>query len=674
MQPHVFIRVLMIKNLNAIMKSMEKIFQNTKSLLLNLLIVLFPFFFLPVTQEYFITNKLYFLGFVVLLLSILALIQPLLTKKFIWNKKPLDLPIFLFVLTIIASLVFSSPNKIQAMTNLNLGAVMIILFAIFYFFLSRSKIVLLHSNLFQLITAVLSLITVIFYFNPFARISLPLALQFLKNPTFNTLGNQFDLAVFLGFLAVFNFINLKNAEKHRLPVNYLLLVFNLLALFLTTYQLTSVYLNKTQPITILFPPFRLSWFVALEVLKNFKSALFGVGIDNFSSIFTKVKDFSYNQSPLWQVNSFNVARNSFFHIITEAGVFGLFTFIFVIYTSFKQLASTNVRKFQNISLFTYLLICLFLFPPSLTIFFLLFMTLGLLQTGEDRRIEIDDENLSVLYGFTFFIFSVLIIAGGYFLGRSYLAELYFKKAINGLASNQIKIVYNNIRQARILNPYEEKYILSFSQANMIIANNIANKEKEKITENDRQTITQAVQAAISEAKILISLHPNRAQYYENLANTYKNIITLAQGADVWTISSYQRAIILDPSNPVYRLQLGGTYYLLGKYAESVSFFQQAVSLKPDWPNGYYNLAWSYYQTQQYDKATNAMENVLKLIDKKTSPKDWEKVNAELENFKNKLATVDEKTTDTNQLSLPQKPITNLDPKLDLPPEASPEAK
>jgi len=54
---------------------MEKIFtilkvqtQNFASLLLNTLIFAFPFFFLNITQEYFVTNKLYLLGFGVLLL------------------------------------------------------------------------------------------------------------------------------------------------------------------------------------------------------------------------------------------------------------------------------------------------------------------------------------------------------------------------------------------------------------------------------------------------------------------------------------------------------------------------------------------------------------------------------------------------------------------------------
>lgn len=647
---------------------MEKFFQNTKNFILGVLLILFPFFFLPVTQEYFITNKFYLLGFVVLLLLLITIIQPLLTKKLSWTIKPLDLAVFLFALSVIVSIIFSSPNKIQAMTNLNFGGAMVIFLTILYFFVSRSNETMKQwDKLSTASTLILSILTIFFFFNPLAKFSFPQSFQFLSSPFFNTFGGQFDLVIFMGFLLIFQVTRLK--ENKPLFFKILIISLPLLAIFLTVF---SIFKNQL----IILPPFRLSWYAVLEILKNAKTAVIGVGPDNFSTVFTRVKDFAYVQSPLWQISSFNVGRITPLHIFVEAGILGFFAFAFLVVRSTKVI----VQKWQSqetkpfIYLFVYLLICLFVFPPSLIMLFLFFVILGLLQTNEGKKIEIENENLSTLYAFSFLVFLSIIVAGSYFLGRSFLAELYFKKAVKGIVDNNAKIVYDNIRQARILNPYEERYILNFAQTNLLIASNLATKEKDKITENDRQTIAQAVQAAIAEAKTLISLHPEKAQYYENLANTYRNIVAMAQGADVWTISSYQRAIVLDPNNPVYRLQLGGVYYLLGQYAESVNFFQQAVSLKPNWSNAYYNLAWGYYKTEQFDKAANAMENVIKLVDKKTSPKDWEKANKDLESFKNKLTEVQEESTASGELKLPENSKSKLDPKLNLPPEASPEAK
>ena len=71
------------------------------------------------------------------------------------------------------------------------------------------------------------------------------------------------------------------------------------------------------------PPFRISWYAAVETLKKPLSALFGVGVSQFSTMFTAVKDSQYNNSPLWQIQSFGVARSTVLHIMTETGVFGL---------------------------------------------------------------------------------------------------------------------------------------------------------------------------------------------------------------------------------------------------------------------------------------------------------------------------------------------------------------
>ena len=84
------------------------------------------------------------------------------------------------------------------------------------------------------------------------------------------------------------------------------------------------------------------------------------------------------------------------------------------------------------------------------------------------------------------------------------------------------------------------------------------KKKPELSEADRQTISQAIQAAIEEAKATVTLNPQKAVNWENLASIYRNIINVAQGADSWTVSAYQRAIILGPQNPTYRVSLGAS--------------------------------------------------------------------------------------------------------------------
>ncbi len=678
---------------------MKKYLAYLKSYIIYLLIFLLPLFFLPATQEFFSTNKLYFLAFGALALFLVSAIELLVNKKFSWQKCSFDSLVILFVMSVIFSILVVSPNKIQAVLNTNYGLVLIASLAVLYFYISRSQ---LKKQTIMIIFSVssvfISLITIIFYFQPFKSVNFPVSLQFLKNAGFNTFGNQWDLAIFLGFFVIrgiTQMITQKNAEKKHSIFNFSLLTFNLLALCLTLYSLlrpVSTNFNQFQPISTMLPPLNLSWYAAVEMLKQPLTALFGIGVDNFSSIFTQVKDAAYNQSSLWQVNSFTVSRSAILHIFTETGLFGIVAFGLLIFAAFKQLVRAIHESPLQLISFVYLFICLLIFPPSFTIFFLFFVSLGLLAIadgGLDNSFDIS--NIAPLYlGIP--IASIIITAAlGFLLTRSYQAEYYFKKSLDGYVANNIKEMYDNQRQAIIINSYIERYRINFAQTNLLIANNIASKapqsspnspqspQSSQLSEQDRQTISQAIQAAIAEAKAATVLNPQKAGNWENLAVIYRNIINVAQGADTWTISAYQRAIILDPQNPIYRLNLGGVYYSLKDWTNAQNLFSQSVSLKSNWANAFYNFAWASYQKADYQQAVNAMQNAISLLDPKASKTDIERSQKELEEFKKKLPKTEEQSTPSaeiqnpTQLTLPS-PKPTLEPKIKLPKEASPEAR
>ena len=669
---------------------MEKMIQKFTSFTLYFLLFAVPFFFLNITQEYFITNKLYLLGFGVLLLILISSFRILVSKKISWQKHPFDNLILLFLTAMAISIVFASPNKIQALLNPNFGLVMMVALSILYFYLSRQKGPSLSDKVGPYIikasSPILSFITIIFYFQPFKNITLPQSLIFLKNPSFTPIGSQLDLAIFLGFfviMAIINFIKKsdhKGSPLHSIIYHLSSIILPLTALFLTVYSI----IGAGHALPLQLPPFRLSWYAALETLKTPSSALMGVGLDNFSSIFTRVKDFAYNQSPLWQINSFTVSRSAVLQIFTETGLFGLIAFGLLIFAVFKQLVRAIHESPLQLILFVYLLICLFIFPPSLIIWFLFFVImLGLIN--QTPITDVQTQNLAFLppiYIGTIIISLALIAISGYFLGRSYASEYYFKKSLDGVIANSAKQVYDNQRQAVIFNPYIERFRSNFAQTNLLIANNLAQKDQIKnITEQDRQTIAQAIQAAIAEGKAVVSLNPQKADGWQNLASIYLNVINAAQGADVWTISSYQRAILSDPQNPTYRVGLGGVYYSLKKYDDALKFFEQAISLKPDWPNANYNYAWANFQKTNYPQAVNAMQNVLSLLDPKLNKADYEKVQKELDEFKKMLPKEEKGATKPSEsegksgaLNLPTPPATLISPKIELPKGASPEAK
>src|SRR3972149_8198730 len=243
-----------------------------EKILLNVLLFIFPLFFLPLTQDYFITGKFYLLGFFVLLLALNFAVKLLSTRKIKWHMEPLDFPIVLFATAAAFSVLVSSPHKIQALLNPNFGLITILFMTIVYFALSRTKIAIQTVALSSLL---LSLITMFFYFQPLKGFSFTSSFQFLQSPLFTPLGSQLDLMVFLGFFILVNIGNVSVAirEKKAALLPLITLIANVLALGVTIY---FVAVNRI----IVLPPLTLSWYAALEALKNVKTAIVGVGIDN----------------------------------------------------------------------------------------------------------------------------------------------------------------------------------------------------------------------------------------------------------------------------------------------------------------------------------------------------------------------------------------------------------
>jgi len=662
-------------------------FPTLKNILLSAIIIIFPIFFLPLTQEYFSTAKAYFLTFGVLLLLLTSTIEFLITKKFNWQKNPFDNLLILFIITTGLSIVISSPNKIQAILNPNFGLVSFIALSILTFYFLRSNSTPLEKNNFALLFSAifLSLISIVIFFIPFINFSPPSSLLFLKSSSFTPLGNQIDLAIYLGFFILYGLTQILSKKqtvinKKQLVINYLQLISSFIALSFVVYSL----FNQFNQSLIILPPFKLSWYAVLEILKNPVSALFGAGVDNFSSIFTKVKDIDYNQTKLWQISSFSVSRSTIFHLFTETGIFGFISFVLLIFTSIKQ----SLQNKQKYFLFTigYWVLVAFLFPPSLPLFFLFFFILSQNYNNQSSIVHSPSSNLDLsgllpIYLGTIIISFIIIGASSYFLTTTYYAEILYRKSLNALAGNNVQGLYNDMRQAIAFNPFIEKYRVNFSQVNLLIANNVAAKANDKyqLTDQDRQTISQAIQTAISEAKAGVTLNSQKSNNWENLAYIYKNIINIAQDADSWTVAAYQRAIALDPQNPTYKLNFGGVYYSFNNFEMATNLFQQAIALKPDWANAHYNLAWSNFNKQNYQSAAAEMQNVLYLLNPQKDKIDYDKAQKDLEEFKKKLPQTEEPIKpevkeESKQLNLPIAPKEKIEPPIQLPKEASPEAR
>lgn len=217
---------------------------------------------------------------------------------------------------------------------------------------------------------------------------------------------------------------------------------------------------------------------------------------------------------------------------------------------------------------------------------------------------------------------LLVAAGGYLLWRAWDAETKFRQAIAAAPTDGVT-TYNLLQDAVRQNPYHLGYRLTYSQVNLALANTFSAQERAaaeaeaspsaQISQQTQATVQQLVDQAVREAKIAVNLSPNDAGSWQNLASFYRALLGIANGADQWAVGTYQQAIALSPTDPRFRLDLGGVLFSLGENDRALEQFSLATQLKPDWANAYYNLAQALKAKGDQGQALEALNETLRLL-------------------------------------------------------------
>lgn len=624
---------------------MTPFFDKSRAAVISLTLFLFPLLFIPVTTEFYATNKQYLLVAAAGTLIILAAAQLIGSKKIKKEVNMFDIPVILLVCAVGLSILLVSPNKPVAMIAPVTGFISIAALTVLYFFLSREK----HENhlssyttILQYAVMIVCLIEIAVYLLPLSGVTIPPNVPFLASPLFTPLGSIMELVAFLGFFFVYTGIRLflvigNNETSISEVVSFLIVTAALTMASITFFQ--------TPRADLPYGPFEYSLKALPVILKSPVTAAFGYGVDNFSALFTLSKDAPYATSAYAAIPTFTFSRSALLHMLSEAGIFGLAALVLIflrgMYESFSLPSQVKLAVF---GLFLYLLIAFVVFPPSLILLFLLFITLGLLHhdiiAHSTRRTEKHFAKTLHIPAFLSSMATVLIFCalgwGGYLLATYYQADVSFRSSARSINNHNISQTYTDQYNAISLHPYIEKYHISFSQTNLYIANQIAANSQNAgsaLSQTDQTTVTNAIKTAIEESRAATVLNPQKAANWENRGRIYKNLLNVAEKADIFAIGSYERAILLDPYNPVYKNDLGEVYYLTQQYKQAIGHFEEALKLKPDYTNARYNLAWSHYRAGQIDSATAEMEKLVDSLSKRPASNEFKKASADLERFK-----------------------------------------
>lgn len=461
---------------------------------------------------------------------------------------------------------------------------------------------------------------------------------FVLSLFFLAISNLFIIWLIVGLFALFIFVYLlvfsereKNTIVHFPAISFVTILVSLI--FLLTNNFFGSYLsNKFKiPEPEIRPSLSSTYSVAKSVF--LKKAVLGVGPNRFSQGWDLYRPSDTNNSRFWDV-SFGGVSGWIPTFAVTAGILGIIiwlTFLFYFFIKgFKSLfvaSGDKIYSFISISSFLgslYLWIVSIVLFPNITTVALAFVMTGLCigswQIKKTKNISlsfIKDPRASFFSILILLILMLGIVSVGYMFVEKYISVIYFEKAINNTSLTETESLDNaevNILKAINLYP-SDIYYRTLSQIyvgkfNMLMGQNGLSSEALK---PELQTLVNN-----AESSALLSIKSDNKNYLNwiNLAQVYESFISVGiKGSYENTISSYEKALTLNPKNVSIYFAMTKIELLQKNIEKAKSYADKALSIKPDYADIWILLGQYYEQIgnnseslNYYKKAMNITSN------------------------------------------------------------------
>lgn len=620
-------------------KSLDKISTLILRYIPFVLALVTPLFFLPLTSDPFTFNKFYLVTSLASISLIAWCVRSLVRGKLSLTLSPALLPLTILALAQVVSSLWLSPIKHASLFGQT--AFYVSLLILFFTTTSSQKTrVITNSVIFGLVLSVslLSLFTILHYFGVVGKI---ISSDLINNKFFNPTGGilvafTFTVPVLLatiGYLIV---------TKNWLQKS-LLFASTILAIVASLINLSIIFPQSGQQVIFMLP-YNASWSIAVDIFKNWQTALFGAGPDTYLSVFTRLRPGYLNaSSTLWALR-FPESSSYFLTLLTTIGLVGSLAFIL----SFLRPAILSLKhKNSQVDNPGYIFLTVLIIAVLLTYFFtpasiaslvlglvvLIALTLELKILGlkavrdvsyslsaksepETFYQSLPDEHRVNPYSVVLpwiitLVSAVLLSLYWVYAIPAYQASMEIKSAGELISSNPVGAYLKEVNAAK-LDPYNSTYPTLLSQFFKNASLSLLNKKD--ATAEDKKNATDFLQRSIDYGKQAASLNPYSVIAWENLADIYQSFIGVAEGAESFAVSHMAQAISLDPTNPELRLKLGVLFFNLGDTDQAIKLVSQAIELKQNWEIPYYNLALIYKDRKDYPRALQYLKAGLQYVD------------------------------------------------------------
>ncbi len=414
-------------------------------------------------------------------------------------------------------------------------------------------------------------------------------------------------------------------KVNRLLLPIFLIIIAGVFLFVDTSNLQSSILNLQLPKEQVLDQAE-SWGIGFKAAtENVKSGFLGSGIGTWHYDFSKFKPAEFSQNSLWQIR-FDRSGNYITEILGTTGFLGILSYLFLI--SFFLMMGYFFCLQNQVSLpllmaFLALLVGQFVYYQNTTLAFIFWLILGLsvaswLSTkagGEaEKTVSLKDfPELSLIFSTLLIVLGLVIFGMYFFAGKFYLADINYKNAVG---TNRIE----KLEKAAVLNPYQSQYRSILAR---VYLNEALNEAMKPIEKQNSEALTKYVNRAINYSKggeiidergniIRITgateLSPNRVFNWEIRGTIYRDIQTITAGATDWGIKAFEKAIELEPTNPVLYTELG-KLLVIEKPEQAKEKFAKALELQPDYLDTQVQQALIAESEGKRDEAIKKMEEL-----------------------------------------------------------------
>jgi len=616
-------------------ENMKNIVQKISSNIVFILALLTPVWFLPISADFFGTQKQFLFVATACILSALWIIQVIREKRVLFSISPVSLSALVLLGAVILSAVFA-PNTAFQLSDRFLSFLAMTLILLFGFSTAT------HfqwDRLLKALTLGSTALAVIVWW----QFVLPNAFTFsaLLNRVFGTqfsTGVEFSLAespaVLLALFVPVVFANgitlwkkLTHSELQSRQDQFSLAGTLFLFATLCAVIFSLVSNPDTRPVIL---PYQYGWGIAIENWKQLPRMLFGMGPEQFLAAFHRFRDVTYNISDFWALR-FRASSSEALHSLTTVGVVGFIAWMSMYITGFF----TGRKVFrQKPGLFIFFLIQAALFwivPLSATTFILLTLTLLAIMEEARQKDPTSAQDVIILLSaiqlapsgqlkskktHAAFAYATATVAGlglvmlSVFAGRVYASQLLYWQSLLAAQQNDVTKTYELQQRAIELSPYNTQMRRAYSSTNLAIARALA--QNPDITEEQRQIFAELLQQSIREARLAAQINPTETENWEHLATIYSNMLDV-EGSPRWATAALIQAIQTDPLAPQLRVQLGNLYIVLEQPDQSLRYFEQAIQLKPDWYVAFFRYGVALQAMNQPGLATQAFERSLSLL-------------------------------------------------------------